>query len=59
MFEESLRENKNHFLNPRNVMVTVLLLLAAFTRPLTSLKHGAQYGRVTMTITVQITRDQK
>jgi len=59
MFEESLRENKNHFSNPRNVMVTALLPPAAFMRPRTGLKQGAQHGRVTMTITVQITRDQK
>lgn len=38
MFEESLRENKNHFLNPRNVMVTVLLQPAAFMTPLSGLE---------------------
>lgn len=59
MSEESLRENKNHFLNPRNVMVTVLLQPAAFMRPLSGLRHRAQYGRGTVTITVQINRDQK
>lgn len=59
MFEESLRENKNHFLNPRNVMVTVLLQPAAFVRPLSCSRHRAQRGRGTVTITVQITRDPK